>query len=100
VKINPAGRVTGEFELSPDAAPFDIAAQTDGSIWLTSRGDAAIWRIPTDGSKPREFQLAEGSIPALIAVGPDGNVWFTDISGKIGRITASGTVSEFVIVAD
>ena len=99
-RITPKGRVIGEFQLAPDAAPFDIATQTDGSIWVTSRGDTAIWRIPPDGSNPREFQLGRGSAPALIAIGPDGNVWFTDMNGKIGRITASGLVSEFPIVAD
>jgi virginiamycin B lyase len=33
-----------------------------------------------------------------ITEGPDGNLWFTEWSGnKIGRITPSGTVTEFTI---
>ena len=36
--------------------------------------------------------------PAGIAAGPDGNIWFTEKnSGKIGRITLSGGVTEFSI---
>lgn len=34
--------------------------------------------------------------PTYMTAGPDGNVWFTeDVNNKIGRITPSGTVSEF-----
>ena len=34
--------------------------------------------------------------PVGITAGPDGNLWFTEFSvGKIGRITTSGTVTEF-----
>jgi streptogramin lyase len=36
--------------------------------------------------------------PLGIAPGPDGNVWFVEITGhRIGRITPSGTISEFPI---
>jgi len=45
---------------------------------------------------------SEYSIPSnpseitALAIGPDGNVWFTEIgTGKIGTITASGTVTEY-----
>ncbi|MBV8386653.1 MAG: virginiamycin B lyase, partial [Acidimicrobiia bacterium] len=38
-----------------------------------------------------------GSVPFGITTGPDGNVWFADggNGGKVGRITPSGTVTEF-----
>jgi virginiamycin B lyase len=33
-----------------------------------------------------------------MTTGPDGNLWFTEIgASKIGRITTSGSISEFVI---
>jgi virginiamycin B lyase len=38
-----------------------------------------------------------GNQPQGLAVGPDGNVWFTEQIGKIGRITPTGTISEFTI---
>src|SRR5260370_29501829 len=38
------------------------------------------------------------SLPTGIAAGPGGNVWFTELTGnKIGRITSSGTITEFPI---
>ena len=34
--------------------------------------------------------------PFAICAGPDGNLWFTESTGnRIGRITVTGTVSEF-----
>jgi ELWxxDGT repeat protein len=33
--------------------------------------------------------------PAGMTVGPDGNLWFTESSGKIGRMTTTGVLSEF-----
>jgi streptogramin lyase len=37
---------------------------------------------------------AEGS-PNGITAGPDGNVWFTEFADRIGRITPTGSVTEF-----
>jgi virginiamycin B lyase len=36
---------------------------------------------------------------AAIAAGPDGNLWFTEPSGRIGRITPGGAVTEFAAPA-
>jgi len=45
------------------------------------------------------YSLAYGSSPYAITEGPDGNLWFTEQSGnKIGRITASGTITEYSLV--
>ena len=33
--------------------------------------------------------------PHGIVAGPDGNLWFTELADRIGRITPSGTVTEF-----
>ena len=39
-----------------------------------------------------------GSAPSVITAGPDGNLWFTEFNaGKIGRITPSGSITEFAI---
>lgn len=41
--------------------------------------------------------LTAGSKPADLALGPDGNMWFTEQNGgRIGRMTPSGQVAEFV----
>jgi virginiamycin B lyase len=32
----------------------------------------------------------------FITTGPDGNLWFTEnVAGKVGRVTPSGTITEF-----
>src|ERR1035438_8811512 len=38
-----------------------------------------------------------GSNPWGIAAGPDGALWFTESVGKIGRITTSGTITEYTV---
>src|SRR5262249_19243621 len=49
-------------------------------------------------SSVTEFGLLPASGPYELTTGPDGNVWFTEnTSNKIGRITTSGTVTEFSI---
>ncbi len=98
--MTPRGAVISEFALSSDAEPFDITAHPDGSIWKTSREDSAIWRISPNGVGVQAFHLGEKSLPALIAVGPDGNIWFADMSGKLGRVTGYGFVSEFPVTAE
>ncbi|MDX2143437.1 MAG: hypothetical protein SFV19_08785 [Rhodospirillaceae bacterium] len=43
-----------------------------------------------------EFTLTGSPNPKDIVAGPDGNLWFTQIDGKkIGRITLTGTVTDF-----
>jgi streptogramin lyase len=37
------------------------------------------------------------SAPNYIAAGPDGALWFTEGAGRIGRITVSGSITEFPI---
>ena len=45
-----------------------------------------------------EFAIPSGYNASRITKGPDGNLWFTENFGnKIGRITPSGTITEFPI---
>src|SRR5262245_20126149 len=50
-------------------------------------------------SRVTEFTLQDvGAKPRNIVAGADGNLWFTDASyDKIRRITASGTINEFIV---
>ena len=47
----------------------------------------------------REYSIPTSSaVPEAITLGPDGNVWFLEKNAnKIGRITPSGTITEFAI---
>ncbi len=57
---------------------------------------------PVPGTKVGEVhlfpKLPYESFPFQIAAGPDGSMWFTEFEGdRIGRITTSGTVTEFAV---
>lgn len=79
----------------------------DVSIPIASdfAGPIAIGNVPGPAANPiiTEFPLptpAAGPLPdpAGITAGPDGNLWFTENDGnKIGRITTSGSLTEFSI---
>src|SRR5690242_13417795 len=44
----------------------------------------------------QEFSLPTTGSPEGMALGPDGNLWLCErVASKIGRITPSGTVTEF-----
>jgi virginiamycin B lyase len=45
-----------------------------------------------------EFALAANTRPVGITLGPDNNLWFVESqANKVGRITPTGTVTEFAI---
>ncbi len=61
--------------------------RTARSLWLLGGGCAR--------SAPSECSLPDPHFrPGAITVGPDGNLRFKE-PGKIGRITLTGTISEF-----
>jgi streptogramin lyase len=63
-----------------------------------SGGSNAATSAPTSEVKPNitEYALPSLSQPNGITEGPDKNLWFTDLeSGKIGKITTSGTITEY-----
>lgn len=80
-----------------------MALGPNGNIWWTdfdqalnggaNGGSAAILQITTSGAAT-EYNLNKSSAGGGVAAGPDGNVWF-DSSGAIGRITPTGTITNF-----
>jgi virginiamycin B lyase len=51
-------------------------------------------------SRRLPYALPPESSPGAITAGPDGNLWFTNLpTNKIGRITTSGTITEFPLPA-
>ena len=47
-----------------------------------------------------QFPLAPGSAPWGITTGADGHIWFTEESGKIGRVNADNSITEFQVPTD
>ncbi len=88
-----------------------IAAGPDGALWFTEQNSNKIGRITAAGSVT-EFAIPTAvSLVVGITAGPDGNLWFaesaapgdsvgglvTSAPGAIGRITPTGTITEFPI---
>jgi streptogramin lyase len=112
-RITPSGVITGEYNLlyGPGIQPYwpeysepsGLALGPDGNMWFTERGTNRESRsfvgYVTPSGGVTEFPIpTTGSKPAGIALGPDGNMWFTEQgSGKIGRVTGGGMVTEFTI---
>ena len=118
-RITPSGRIR-QFPIptaisTTEGIPQAITAGPDGNLWFTEQGTGKIGRITPSG-RISQFLLPSGSgtpeAPEAITAGPDGNLWFTvtvtnivgefgsnsiSVSGKIGRITTSGAISEFPI---
>jgi streptogramin lyase len=103
---NKIGRLTpdGVFDEYPiptaAAQPDDMAVGPDGNLWFAETTGNKIGRIASDGSITEFDGLPAGSRPTAVAAGPDGNVWFTERalaapSGRIGRITTAGTVTNY-----
>ena len=81
---------------------------TRANLWFTESSGNKIGRITPTGTIT-EFPLPTASGgPVGIAAGPDSNLWFTETGGffplfdsgfpnRIGRITPSGTLAEFLI---
>ncbi len=92
---------------TPKAGVSAIASGADGNIWFTEFASNKIARMTVSGSFT-EFPLPVAqSQPSAITAGPDGNIWFienrcpaceVDTTASIeviGRITPSGTITEF-----
>jgi virginiamycin B lyase len=85
---------------------YGITTGPDGNIWVTvntrldsgSRGGDIIARITPSGvvtpyAIPSELSTGVGDITA----GPDGNLWFTEATGKIGKMTTDGSLTEYAL---
>src|SRR5206468_4164338 len=100
-----------EFAVpTSNSAPSGITAGPDDNLWFTEEAANKIGRIAPDGSITEFSRTNPGSQPTGIAAGPDGSVWFTVLSPAciglpigcapteppwIGRITPTGTITEF-----
>jgi virginiamycin B lyase len=78
-------------------SPQGIAVAGDNSVWVTSVGHNAIYRVDPASGDFKRFDIATPNAqPNDIALGADGNLWFTmPAVSKIGRITPRGQITEF-----
>jgi virginiamycin B lyase len=94
-----SGGTTGVYN-TPDTFPTGIISGPDGNLWFMEWSSTKyITKVTTSGSFTKYAQ-ASSVYPQYIAAGPDGAVWFVDVATgapKIGRITSSGSVTEYAI---
>jgi streptogramin lyase len=111
-KMTPSGAVphytTG---LQAGSQPSSLVLGEEGDIWFIDSDESgpAIGRVTPSGTIT-EFKNAKNQNavsvalkePADIILGPDGDLWFTDstfyyenLNSAIGRVTPSGTITEF-----
>ncbi|HEX3895544.1 MAG TPA: hypothetical protein VHW73_04980, partial [Rudaea sp.] len=107
--ITTAG-VTSDYSIPTSNAEVSaIASGPDANIWFAEFSGNSIGRMTVSGSFA-EFPLPIAqSQPSAITTGPDGNLWFIenrcpaceidapDSIQVIGRITPSGTITEFEV---
>jgi streptogramin lyase len=104
-RVNQSGQFT-EFNLpTPDVQPAGIALGPDGNFWFTEsqlNGNARIGRITPSGIVTEYPITTAQSTAVAIVAGPDGALWFswsTSTAGKIGRISTTGTLTQFDLPA-
>jgi streptogramin lyase len=93
----------GLVEYSVGFQGIAIAAGSDGRMWVVPQTGATVYAIGTGANGTVAGSLtaystgiAAGAALTRIAAGPDGALWFTENNkSKIGRITTSGTVTEY-----
>jgi virginiamycin B lyase len=101
------GGVTTEFAIPNGPVVVSIASGPDGALWFTavvSGSNVEIGRVTTTGdfsAGPYAIPSATSLAPAVgITAGHDGALWFTEESAnKIGRISTSGTITEYTHLA-
>ena len=100
-RITPQGGIAGFTMPAPLVGGAQtIAAGPDRSLWVLARAAGTnepdwILRVSTTGDVA-QFGVGVSTGLDSIAAGPDGNLWFTEVFGdRIGRLTPSGTVTEY-----
>jgi streptogramin lyase len=74
--------------------PIDVAAGSDGNMFVTEAGLNRVVRVRPDGGIIGQFGV--GSSPSGIVAGPDGNLWVAEFGAKkVARVTTGGGVNEF-----
>jgi len=101
-RIDASGTIA-QFPVPDGTLPFGITTGPDGNVWFTRRGfPSGIARMTSMG-EVTNFPAGLHNAPLNIVTGPDGALWFTEDgivdggSGAIGRITTSGSLTEYVL---
>ena len=102
--VKPARPGTARRFVLVGLAGLVIVALTSGIAWFTAHQASPIGGIHASlAGRITEFPIpitssGPSSSPVGITAGPNGNLWFTEARGnQIGRISPSGTITEFPV---
>ena len=100
-RMTPTGEVT-VFPTAlnfPESTPGHCVDAHDGNVWCSNTGGSLV-RILASTGESTVFDLGTDVGATDVTFGPDGALWFTDFGlNRIGRMTLSGTVTEFPVPA-
>jgi len=97
-RINSTGRRTATYYFQNSASPSfeDLAAGSDGALWISDWADGQIVRMTMTGTFTT-FSL-DGGGPLGVIAGPDRAIWFVENffgSAAIGRISTNGRIASY-----
>ena len=96
-----AGGFVKQIATPTAGNPAGITAGPDGRIWFVEYSGDKVGVMATTATLTTDITeyTTPTATPFRIVSGPDGALWFTEnaggASGRIGRITTSGTITEF-----
>lgn len=89
------GTVTEYTTPTAESFPWSITTGPDGALWFTECSDK-IGRaaISPSGGAPTITEYPVGSQAIYMVNGPDNALWFAQ-QGRLGRITTTGSITQF-----
>jgi virginiamycin B lyase len=83
-----------EFTLSTlDSRPERIIRGPDDSLWFTESDANKIGKITVDGQITEYPAPADCTRPTAITAGPNSDIWYADATGRLVRMTTTGTAT-------
>jgi virginiamycin B lyase len=105
--LSKTGTPLARIDLPDASTPQSIATGPDGNLWITLAGTNEIARMTTSGTLTFYPVPTANAFPpwgidnaasAQIISGTDNDLWFVEGGANaIGRITTSGTLTEYAI---
>jgi streptogramin lyase len=100
VLVSPAGTLVDTVPLPAAFNARNIAQGPDGNMWIAGFANNKIARITVSGTTrtldpPNGFDVPGGVTPLDLIAGSDGNIWYTAQGTTVGRMTPSGTATNF-----
>ena len=102
--------VVEEHLLPGSFIPQHIATGADGALWITDVGAGRLFRSSLAGDVSSIPFDPASRAPLGIVAGPDGNLWIAEagwfisrptgpfiVPGAIGRVTTTGSLTEFLV---